>query len=77
MKPIIPMKQYLIETDTKPGVKPRQMKGEIRMKWYAFIFKTDDGDMTKRYFLCESKNEAWGKAEDHAFTCGWKVYCMC
>jgi len=55
----------------------RQMKGEIRMKWYAFIFKTDDGNMTKRYFLCESKNEAWGKAEDHAFTCGWKVYRMC
>ena len=47
------------------------------MQWYSFIFKTGEGKLTKRYFLCWDNDEAWEKASDHAFTCGWQVCRMC
>lgn len=47
------------------------------MEWYAVIFKTGDGKMTKRYFLCWKPSDARQAAQNLAALKGWKVYREC
>lgn len=44
------------------------------MEWYTVIFKTGDGKITKRYFLCCKPSDARQAAQNLATLKGWEIY---